>query len=315
MIFQYLQREEKKVVVTPLMERTVRRTMAVHAGGALVVWTGPSRNGKTWTAEWMVDQMEEAYHTSSDAFHACHFEIGEIDSGSAKGDQKQAIRTVYHAAVGRLDEGVYRSSPVSDLARLTVHGLETKNVQMVFVDEAGLASHSAIRGFVLLRDTAEIEGWPLSIVLIGMDDLPTKLKHTEQVWNRIHEWCYFKPYDVDDTYRFLAELHPHFATLDLAVPSHREQVQFIHDTYRGLPGLFAPFLRRLRALAAEVDREIDLLFLKAVHLRTQRDQDQSLSDAATRGLAAPPGPSRQRRKARNAGGEHQPRPDATTRKE
>jgi len=275
-------RETKKIVVTPLMERTAKRTLAVHAGGALVVWTGPSRNGKTWTAKWMVEQMEEGYASSMDAFHCKHFEVGEIDSGWGGGDQKRAIRALYHATIGKLDESTYRQSLVSDLAHITALALQTKNIQMVFVDEAGLLSLSAIRGLVLLRDTAENEDWPLTIVLIGMDDLPTKLRENEQVWNRIHEWCYFKPYDLADTHRFLAELHPHFAALDPQVPSDREQLRFVHDTYGGLPGMFTPYVRRLRAMATEMEREIDLLFLKAAHLRTQRDEQNAMSDSTSR---------------------------------
>jgi hypothetical protein len=292
---QFPARETKKTVVTPLMERTAKRTLAVHAGGALVVWTGPSRNGKTWTAQWMVDQLAEGYATSMDAFHARHFEMGEIDSGWGGGDQKRAIRALYHATIGKLDESTYRMAPVSDLARLTALALQTKNIQMVFVDEAGLLSLSAIRGLVLLRDTAENEDWPLSIVLIGMDDLPTKLRETDQVWNRIHEWCYFKPYDLTDTHRFLAELHPHFAALDPQVPSDAEQLRFVHDTYGGLPGMFTPYVRRLRSMASEMDREIDLLFLKAAHLRTQRDEQNAMSDATSRnGVVSLRGPKRAR---------------------
>lgn len=282
MSFQVLfpEPEPDITVETGLMRRTLQRTMAVHQGSALVVWTGPSRNGKTRTAQWMVRKMDEAYERSPHGFRAVHYEVGEISSWFG-GEMKRGVRSLYHATIGRLPESTYRQVPIEDLAAQLVHGLRRKNIQMVMVDEAGLLSLDAIRGMVLVRNVAERLGWRLTLVFIGMDDLPTKMKKVPHINRRIHEWCYFQPYSFDETLGLLAALHPHFATLNLANPAHHAQVAFLHEQFHGLPGLLVPFLRRLAQRErdlAEYGLAIDVDMLRAVHLMTQRDEERAIAD-------------------------------------
>ena len=277
---QFPERRPEKIVETKLMKRIAGRTVAIQPEGALIVWTGRHRLGKTKTAEWLRDRINEADDPSNEnAFRATHYEVGKIRHSSGS-EAKQGIRSLYHHLIGPLDEGVYRKTPPEGLALQLVHGIEKKRIGMIFVDEAGLLSLDAIGGMVLVRDVAINRGYPFAIVFIGMDDLPGKLEMRPQIRGRVMEWCYFKPYDLDDTWDMLAELHPHFARLDRKNPASREQVEFIHQTYGGVPGEIVPFLRKLDRRSAGAGKEIDLFLLTAVHLATERDRRRAIQDAA-----------------------------------
>lgn len=271
-------------IETALMERTARRTLAVHPGGALVVWSGPSRVGKTWTARWLRDSIDAAYETSPDAFRAVHYEVGQIRD--CENVMKRGIRSLYHATVGRMTETAYRHASAEDLAVQLVYGLQAKNVQMVFIDEAGLLPLEAIRGMVLARDIAEIGRFPLSLIFIGMDDLPGTLRRLPQIENRIHEWCYFEAYSPGEMFELAAALHPYFASVDPSTPEGAAHVDFLNSITKGLPGKLDPFLRKLSLRETDGVGDIDLAFLKAVHLITARDEQRSIRDADTRRGAA-----------------------------
>lgn len=279
LILQFPDRLDEKIVETEQMQRAANRTLAVHPGGALVIWHGPSHVGKTTTARKTTEQINIQYDSGNpNSFRAVHYEAGEIPTGAGN-KQKKGIRSLYSAVVGRLDEGTYRYLPPEELARQLVHGCRRKAVQMVLIDEAGMLSLDAIRGMVLVRDTAELMGWTFSLVFIGMDDLPQKMVEIPQVEKRIHEWVYFEPYTFDETWKLLAELHPYFATLDARKQAHRDQVAFVHEQFGGIAGEIVPFLRRLTHRLQGYTDDVDMRLLRAVHMITQRDKDRAIKDA------------------------------------
>lgn len=265
-------------VEVALMREAERRTMAVVPGSGFVVWSGRQRIGKTTTARWMVDRINRACREDTDnpnAFRAHHYEVGEI-ARSAASPQKQAIRSVYHAVYGSLDEGTYRQATPSSLARLMVAGLRKKRIRMIFIDEAGLLSLAAIRGMMLLRDTAQNEEWALSLVFIGMDGLPMKMERQKQIAGRIHEWITFEPYDFNDTYQLLATISDRFAALDTDVPEEREIVEWVHERFRGVPGEILPFYRRLKRRLEQLDVELSLAACTAVQDVTDGDRKRAV---------------------------------------
>lgn len=273
------------IVPTPMMHMVARRTLTVHPGGALVVWTGPSRNGKTETGKWLCRIINEQAPGSVNGFRAAMFESGgdAAECFTDPQDMKRAIRSVYHATVAKLDEGLYRSLPVEALANHTVEGLRAKNIQMVFVDEAGLLTPEGIRGLSHLQNAASLKKVRLSIILIGMDQLAHSVSAYEQVKLRVHEWCYFKPYSVEETFTMLQQLDPQFAHLSLERRSTHEMVSLLHELTRGLPGLLVPFLRRMHATQRLIDEKVlstDLVTM--THLYTDRDKQRALDDVAPR---------------------------------
>jgi hypothetical protein len=278
------QKRAEKVVATPMMRSIAERTLAVHPLGALVSWTGEAGIGKTSTAKLMVEELESQYDASNpDAFRAVHYEVGEISSWSGH-ENKKAIRSLYHATLGPLNEGTYRYSPPEAIASQLIRGLRRKNIRMIFVDEAGLLSLRAIRGMVTVRDVAENEGWTLTIVLIGMDNLCRLLTKNPQVERRIHEWCYFRNYNVEDTWKLLQHLSPWFADLDARKPEHHAMVEYVHKHYEGNPGKMVPFLQRLDRRMARGDVRLDMMLLKGVRMYTLQDRNLSLGKAADTGL-------------------------------
>jgi hypothetical protein len=282
------EQKSKKVVETKMMKQIVSRTLAVHPLSALVVWYGESRIGKTTTAEHTVAKITEEYNENNPrAFRAKYMEVGEIPPWSGN-EMKKGIKSLYFAALRTsLDEGIYQRDPLEAIAVRLIHELQKRNIQILFIDEAGCLSLDAIRGMVLVRDIAMSMGWTLTLVFIGMDDLPLKLEQKRQVAGRISEWCYFVEYDLEDTWNLLAELHPHFASLNRKNEEHREQVSFLRETYGGLPGQLIPFIQRMEYRLREHRREIDLRFLRAVHLFTARDKQRSIQHSLTtfRGMA------------------------------
>ena len=279
--FIFPELEEAHVIETDQMRRVVARTMAVHRGSSLLPWVGRSRLGKTTTARYLNNLINENFSDQDPrSFRSVHYEVGEITDSSRTG-QKKGIRSLFHACIGRMDSKFYNRSLPQDLAKELVYALKKKHIQMVFIDEAGNLSIEAIRGMVLVRDTAfDLENWTLTLVFIGMDDLPAKLVRLPQINNRTDEWCYFEPYSLKETFILLKHLHPHFSGLDLRNKEHLEQVEFIHEQFGGAPGLIVPFIRRLKSRQhTELDGIIDITGLMAVHISTVRDKDKALLDS------------------------------------
>jgi hypothetical protein len=288
-IIKFPARKPKKVVETTMMRQIISRTLAVHPLSALVVWYGETRIGKTTTAEYTVAKILEAYDQNNPlAFRAKYIEVGEIPPWSGN-EMKKGIKSLYFAALRiSLDEGVYQRDPIEAIAVRLIHELQKRNIQLVFIDEAGCLSLDAIRGMVLVRDIAESMGWTLTLVFVGMDDLPLKIEKLKQIAGRIGEWCYFVEYDLKDTWNLLAELHPHFAKLDRKNEEHQEQVSFLRETYGGFPGQVIQFIRRMEYRLQEHRGEIDLRFLRAVHLLTARDKKRSIEHSLKTFRGMPP---------------------------
>jgi hypothetical protein len=274
-------RVQEKLIETAQMIRTANRTFAVHSLCALVLYVGRSRLGKTTTARWISKQINDRYDPEdTNAFRAFHYEVGAIEEWTGN-EMKKGIRSLYEAVVGLpLDEGFYRQTPTEGLARQTVFALRRKGIQMVFIDEAGCLSLDAIRGMVLVRDTAEIEGWTLSLIFIGMDELPKLMTRLKQIENRIHEWVYFEPYNIDETWELLIELHPYFAELDARQKNDREQVEFVHEISGGAPGLMIPFVQKVALRLKAKPSNTGLPMLRAIHLEMIRDKNRSQQDAS-----------------------------------
>jgi len=173
-------------------------------------------------------------------------------------------------------QGVFKRYEVEGLAELVVKACMRKNIRMLLIDEAGCLSLGAIRGMILVRDIAENLSWALSLVFIGMDDLPIKMELLPQISRRVHAYCYFDEYDVDETKRLVASLYPHFRDDRVAASVINEEVQFIHKTCGGIPGRIVTFLEQVHAWARDMNAPLDLRLLQAVQLHSTRDRDRNM---------------------------------------
>jgi hypothetical protein len=278
-------------VETPQMRRTVRVTKTAIPDGGLVVWTGKARLGKTTTAQWLVDSVERTFDPSDNrTFRARHYQTGEIGRGD---QQKQAVRSLYAQVHGvALTHYAYSHADIAILAEQVVKGLIRKNIRLLLVDEAGCLSLDAIRGMVLVTDTAKNMGWPTSLVLIGMDDLPHTVERLEQIRGRIHAYCNFVPYNLEETKELLAALHPHFAGLARKKSELDVEAQFIFDQFGGVPGTIAYFLHQVDASVPELGGFITLGVLKAVRELLVRDRSGAFADMQSRSRRPVPAPKR-----------------------
>lgn len=277
-IFEYPELVKPVVVETGMMKSATKRMLAVHHLGGLCVWSGRAGMGKTTTAQHMVKCTEESYDPDNPrAFRVVHYQAGS--KNPTKSEAKHGIRSLYYGVGCSLDEGVYRTHLPEELAAELVHFLKKMNIQIVFVDEAGCLPLDAIRGMVLVSDTARLKGLTLTIVLIGMDNLPTKVKRSPQIDRRIYEWCYFKPCTLEETYKFLAALHPYFAGLSLMNESHREQISYVHEACKGMPGSLVPFVSRFSSIAGEVHDEDPLTHIQAALIQPLFDKERCENDS------------------------------------
>lgn len=279
------------IVETKMVKEIIGSTMYNHRGGGMSCWSGNSGIGKTTTALLMESNVREAYNrdpTNPYAFLAKYYEVGEIQKWSGN-EQKRGIKSLYLAIAGSLDEGEYIRLPPEQLASDLVYTAKRKRIKMVFIDEAGCLSTDAIRGMVLVRDISKKEGWTISLIFIGMDDLPLKLNSLPQIDRRVHHWCYFKEYDFDDTWTLLSELHTHFIKIDRKDKDSKkryeeikEHVEFVHETFGGYPGLIVPFINQLDYFTRDLKIEIDLKTLRTVHYSMTSDKAQAIEDAVKR---------------------------------
>ena len=263
-----------------MMREVIRRTLAVYVRCALVVWYGRGRIGKTTTARHMVKLINKAYDPDNpNTFRAVHYEVASISDKSGN-EMKQGIKSLYEGTLGiRIDGGFYMRASTETIARHLVHALRRKGVRMVIVDEAGLLSIEAIRGIVLVRDIAEMEEWILSIIFVGMDDLPVKMTKNEQIHGRVVEWCMFESYSLDDTWALLGILHPYFKALDGRKQINQKLIRFIHDICGGLPGLIVDFIEKLRYRLNTNTEEITVEFLKAIHDMTEKSMKDAVEQS------------------------------------
>jgi AAA domain len=278
--FNLPKRTQKVTVVTDMMKEMINRTLAVHTLSALVLWYGQSRIGKTTTARHMVAEINQLFNEDNpDTFRAVHYDVGKIRPGSGN-EWKRAIRSFYEETLKTpLDEGFYTRKAPEALAHQLVHGLRRKRIELVFVDEAGTLSLEAIRGLCLIRDIAANEDWTLTIVFIGMDDLPDKLIKIPRIHLRLLDTCHFTQYEVEDTWRLLEKLHPYFAKLDPRVKAHREQVETVHEICGGLPGLIVPFVHKLSYRLQSLKDNVDVMFLRAVHELSNESMMNALKES------------------------------------
>ncbi|MGB7923415.1 MAG: AAA family ATPase, partial [Pyrinomonadaceae bacterium] len=261
--------EERPIalVETDMMKEIMGSTLANQPGGGMSLWYGQAGIGKTTTARLLAQKIDEAFKhdpTNRHAFLAKYFQVGEIESGYGN-EQKQGLKCLYTATLGPMDEGDYRRLPPEQIAADLVYGWRRLRYKMVFIDEAGCLSLNAIRGMVLARDVAESQGWTVSLIFIGMDDLPHKLKRLPQIRRRVHHWCYFEPYSFKETWKLLKKLHPYFATLSDSNKDHQAQIKFLHETYGGYPGLLMPIINQLDCLLRVERPVVNEQYLRTVH--------------------------------------------------
>jgi hypothetical protein len=269
----------KKVrILTGMMKYASKLTLEAHYNYGLVMWSGGVGRGKTWCAEWMVEELNAQYDPlNPDTFRLKHYEVGKIRKWSGR-EEKIALRSLYHATIGPMDEGIYRTFPLEAIAEIIVHGLRRMGYQIIFVDEAGRLSLDALDGLVLVSDTAAIMRWPLTIVVVGMDDLPIKIKLNERISSRVHQKVCFKPYELHETWDLLAALDHYFAGLNRNKSKDKEQVALVHELMGGNPREITSFVGRFIGMYQTHPNVDPMVIIRSAHMQPSREEMRMCED-------------------------------------
>lgn len=154
-----------------------------------------------------------------------------------------------------------------------------RGTQWLFLDEAGLLSFDGLNALIALYDAARTLQYPLSLVLLGNDDLALKVKRRSQVDNRVKEWIYVNPLTYDQLHSTLPQLAP---VLQSSTTDELTRLsQFLHDTYHGNLRATQACLERLFACWIP-PQPLNQVLLLAAHEQSARAQQRALDDA--RGL-------------------------------
>ncbi|MCA1565867.1 MAG: hypothetical protein LC803_09555 [Acidobacteria bacterium] len=236
----------------------------------------------------MVEGLNAQYDPlNPDTFRLKHYEVGRIAKWSGR-EEKIALRSLYHATIGPMDEGVYRSFPLEAIAEIIVHGLRRMGYQIIFVDEAGRLSLNALDGLVLVSDTAGIMKWPLTIVIIGMDDLPIKIKLNERINSRVHQKVCFEPYKLHETWDLLAALDHYFADLDRKRVEDKEQVALVHELTGGNPRAITSFVGRFIGMRQGHPNIDPMVIIRSAHVQPSREEMRMREDMGFSHRNTPP---------------------------
>ncbi len=270
----------KTVIATSFMVEIENRFKAVHQLGGFLVWYGLAGGGKTTCAEWLSQRINARFEEENlRAFRSLHY---EVTGSSGPNSGKRTLRTLYRVVSGYpLDNGLYRQTEAEDIADDVLLIIKRKRIGLIAVDEAGLLSVQALSSFALLLDKARLQNHALTVILIGMDDLPIKMdkKTRPQLHRRVNAWCHFKDYEIDDSYNLLKGFHKHFAALDRDNPADWEQVELVHDLTGGLPGLIVQFLARFDGIYRKYPGEVNATVLRAIHYQNFTDYNEILNAA------------------------------------
>jgi DNA transposition AAA+ family ATPase len=270
-----------------MMKLASKLTLEAHYNCGLVMWSGGVGRGKTWCAEWMVEELNAKYDQQNpDTFRLKHYEAGPIDKWSGC-EEKKALRSMYHNIIGPMDEGVYRAFPLDAIAEMIVHALRRMGYQIIFVDEAGRLSLGALDALVLVSNKSGSMGWPLTIVIIGMEDLPVKITLNRRIYSRVCQKICFQPYSIKETWDLLAALEPHFASLSREDSEAKEQVKLVHELCGGNPREITSLVSRFAGMRREYP-DVDLkVTIRSAHQQPTREEqrireDMGLTDRSKR---------------------------------
>jgi DNA transposition AAA+ family ATPase len=175
--------------------------------------------------------IERPHHLSGLGFGVCHGPsgYGKTQASLFTQNKSKAIRveiqdswtrrTFWRAILRELSVNVKERLPIADMAERAINELGDQPNRPVVVDEADKAID---KGFgEALRELQESSGVP--VVLIGEEQLPSKLLRVERLHNRVLEWFPAQPCDLDDARALAKAFVPRVAIKDDLLDAMRTQ--------------------------------------------------------------------------------------------
>lgn len=279
-------------IETPAIMEAAARIMSAHSlRGQFVVFTGMSGVGKTTASSYLANEMNEhARNEVPDAFGAKLYVA--TDLLRSRGDilQRRVLAEFAQQVLDIQKSGDIRTLDVPALMNEIVAALRMNNVQMVFIDEAGHIPPAGLDHLAtLLNFAATREQHPLTLVLVGMHDLPANIRTLPQVQRRVTEFVYFQPYDRETALNVLREVHPYFAAVDVTTSEGRELMEFLlrPEVSGGLIGHMIPLVERTIEMHKTWGIDFGLKALRVAHLLKHQDFEKGQRDVSRNWASAP----------------------------
>ncbi len=287
------------ILETPMMREARTRVFAVHhPRGQFVTWYGEAGVGKTTTGEWMEEQCNTDCEAGvTNAFRVARLTVPPSLTGyRAYNPGKKALLAIHNAVLPPKTDSEARWLGVASLAQMVVQQLATTDAQILMIDEAGRLDLPALEAVLLLLNYASDPRFdhPLTIVLIGMHELPINIEQLPQVKSRVADMITFRPYEVREAHELLRQVSPYFAGLDPASAEGKEALTFVIESTGGLVRSMLQLVEKATALAQEARRPMSVLALRAALKMSEEDQERAKEAVISghRGRARQPGGGR-----------------------
>ncbi len=266
------------VVLTPKMLQAQDRILHAHKPrGQMVVLTGDAGAGKTTAALHIANSINQGHEDGvEDSFAAAYFVSSDLRQRMKVGLLQRRLLSEFAKMVLRLSmPRDLRSLDVPGLLTSIAAGLRLANTQVVFIDEAGHIPPEGLDHLVTLINTvATRERHPLTVVLVGMDDLPINVDVMPQVQRRVVDRVFFEPYDTKTALFVLRMAHPFFETVDPETVAGSEVMEFLLSgtvSHGGLIGYMLPLVERAESMAVEMKIPFGIRALRLVHAISEQD--------------------------------------------
>lgn len=278
------------VALTTQMIRAEEQLFAGHnVRGQFLVVTGPAGAGKTVTGLHLTDRINTAHIAGAPNGFAAAYYVASDWRKPMNALMLQRLlysefaQQVLHLTVPK----DMRTVNVAVTKEAIAIGLRLRNIQTVFIDEAGHIPPSGLDHLLtLINEVATRERHPLTIVLVGMDDLPLNTQVLPQVRRRVNT-VYFTPYDAATALQILQAVHSFFKTVDLKTPQGAELMEFLLSpsvSRGGLIGYMVPLVERAAAMAPVMSMPFGLRLLRLAHA-TAETESANAQAAAKRAWA------------------------------
>lgn len=105
---------------------------------------------------------------------------------------------MYGEIFGELSPSKQAAKRENGMTTELVEHFRLYGTRLLILDEAGTQSAEQLRGITGIADAARRTGVPLTILLVGMDELPKKLYTKAQVKRRVRGWEIFNDWPRED---------------------------------------------------------------------------------------------------------------------
>lgn len=182
-----------------------------HGRWAFVVMSGPPGVGKTTCAKFMVSLVNEQA-ALGEGIKAHTWEVsGRNKRQRAQQSTRGGLKELYVQFIGSVPSNLFQRETEHSVCRRLIAVLRQRGLQLLLLDEAGTMAPEELRGLAMVLNVAREEEWPLTMVLVGMDDIATTMEALPQVESRVADWVWFHPLTVEDWDGVFSVLMPSMA--------------------------------------------------------------------------------------------------------